>query len=802
MTISSLLRFDGANGSTTFTDETGKVWTRYGNAQISTVQSRFGGASALFDGTGDYLQTLTSEDFNFGTGDFSIAGWLYWKTTVGSLQSFLSNNLATYTTGAVTLLVNGSNRRLQLSVYNLGTFQSPSSAVNIGEWTHFEISRAAGVLYMFINGEQVATRASPETINFALSGTLIGWARYNTYFNGHLDDLVVLKGEALHTANFTVPTAPYADTPPTGVAELPIVVTVPGIGQASLPVAVYVGQVGDTSLPVAVSVVPAAVLSGASSVCIGTGEAAVWTPVVTLDGVDITAQTLGAIRVEAEEGAARIAELTIRPETGAALHLPGWTGRRLTIDVADNATGTPRWPMRLFTGVVDVPALDLNSRTITLSATDDLQGVCDGMTQTALATLIGGYHSAAVFDAAALGWDYANDRLSTLPASLDISPLGALRLTPWVPKATADLVLDGLVGDGSLAVSLAPRSSLVNEVNITFGYRFPRVKAELHALNWEAMNLSGFAQYILDGKYIPQRAAIEAAIGRAGGNIDNITYTPLPDEIIAVGAGYWSPGPNDDELCMGVSAGVSFDYAATIEEQHQIRVHAQKSIDAVGVRRETMSGALEGVYPDIVATETGIRLYKDQVTSIPPADVAVPVLEKTTSANVTLTPETNRDAANNALETLIAIAKTRIWASHRGNGVRATVPLIPALDVDKTVAFADGGVAVKGKLQRVVHLMDTDTGAATSEVTLALCSVAGVGITHDEDATAAPSGTTAGESDIDTSPTVVFLNGASEDHTITITFPAVAEAERNGAAVVLPSSYAAPLAEDLFTVTV
>ena len=98
--------------------------------------------------------------------------------------------------------------------------------------------------------------------------------------------------------------------------------------------------------------------------------------------------------------------------------------------------------------------------------------------------------------------------------------------------------------------------------------------------------------------------------------------------------------------------------------------------------------------------------------------------------------------------------------------------------------------------------MDADAGAATSEVTLSLCSVAGVGIVHDEDATTAPAGTTAGESSITTSPTVVFRNGASEDHTITITFPAVEEAERNGAAMVLPSSYAAPLVEDLFTVTV
>ena len=49
------LPMDGANGSTTFTDisPTPKAVTRYGNAQISTAQSKFGGASAIVASEGD-----------------------------------------------------------------------------------------------------------------------------------------------------------------------------------------------------------------------------------------------------------------------------------------------------------------------------------------------------------------------------------------------------------------------------------------------------------------------------------------------------------------------------------------------------------------------------------------------------------------------------------------------------------------------------------------------------------------------------------------------------------------------------
>ena len=54
---SLLLHGDGTNGSTTFKDDSinNHTITAYGNAQISTAQSKFGGSSIYFDGNGDYL---------------------------------------------------------------------------------------------------------------------------------------------------------------------------------------------------------------------------------------------------------------------------------------------------------------------------------------------------------------------------------------------------------------------------------------------------------------------------------------------------------------------------------------------------------------------------------------------------------------------------------------------------------------------------------------------------------------------------------------------------------------------------
>lgn len=54
---SLLLKFDGVNNSTTFTDSSkyNHTVTAYGNTCLKTAQSKSGGSSASFDGTGDYL---------------------------------------------------------------------------------------------------------------------------------------------------------------------------------------------------------------------------------------------------------------------------------------------------------------------------------------------------------------------------------------------------------------------------------------------------------------------------------------------------------------------------------------------------------------------------------------------------------------------------------------------------------------------------------------------------------------------------------------------------------------------------
>jgi hypothetical protein len=253
-------------------------------------------------------------------------------------------------------------------------------------------------------------------------------------------------------------------------------------------------------------------------------------------------------------------------------------------------------------------------------------------------------------------------------------------------------------------------------------------------------------------------------------------------------------------LCMGFDADVSFNYGQTIEEQFAIVVSAPNSIAAVGTLRDRLSGALEGIYPPVQTAEHSIIMHGNALSGIPPLDQAAPVTGSTTSIDVSLTADTNRDAANAAMETLIQIAKTKIWGSHRKNTVAAAVALNPAVDLDATIDLLVPGLHARGKCIRVGHRLSPETGAAISEFSIALCSVAGTGTSHPDTETAAPEGTSPGTTALSGTPSIVYHGGKTEDQTIVITFPGVSDAERNRHVVPIESSFSAGIVEDILEI--
>ena len=213
--VSLLLHGNGTNGSTTITDNspTPKNVVPVGNAQISTAQSKFGGASIAFDGTGDYLTVPSNTAFAFGTGDFTVEAWVRPATTITSnVILYESRGLPLpIPTGLLVLYINGS-RKLIAYIEGSGNVVTGSTSLNANTWYHLAVVKFAGSYYLYVDGVSDAT---PVVNNVSIAQPInvrIGADYSDTGgLNGYIDDLRITKGVARYTANFSVPAAPFPD---------------------------------------------------------------------------------------------------------------------------------------------------------------------------------------------------------------------------------------------------------------------------------------------------------------------------------------------------------------------------------------------------------------------------------------------------------------------------------------------------------------------------------------------------------------------------------------------------------------
>lgn len=220
--VSSLLHFDGANGSTTFTDEKSLTWTPTGNAQISTAQSKFGGASGLFDGTGDWIQTASSSVLDLGTGNFTIEAWIRLTAQTNNFMGILASNEATFLSTSrffccygASAPAPGQQRRVALGGSGIGVGNAvvlSTTQLNLNQWYHAAVTRTGTTTRLFLDGVLESTATSSDSFNFSTNGTLIGangWDGGAGHYQGYIDDLRVTKGICRYTANFTPPTAAF-----------------------------------------------------------------------------------------------------------------------------------------------------------------------------------------------------------------------------------------------------------------------------------------------------------------------------------------------------------------------------------------------------------------------------------------------------------------------------------------------------------------------------------------------------------------------------------------------------------------
>lgn len=182
-------------------DKCGNEWTAYGNATIGTNGAINGKA----------LQLATVEDYvkldgaiELGGRDFTVDFWLM----IDSVNIDLGAVFTIYegTTRFISLFVDSSTQRLNFRVKEktqLFSFERSNRAHVSVNYQH-----SSGITRLFVNGVLAASITQSLTrteLTFVALGTGTWSGAQN--FIGTIDEFMIYDGVALHTENFTPPTA-------------------------------------------------------------------------------------------------------------------------------------------------------------------------------------------------------------------------------------------------------------------------------------------------------------------------------------------------------------------------------------------------------------------------------------------------------------------------------------------------------------------------------------------------------------------------------------------------------------------
>ena len=186
------------------------------NGEVVQTNDGIGIKYATFNGTNSYLSLENSPDYDL-PGDFTVE--FFAKMNATGQQTFVINGAGASHIGLFcgwSIRRDDSEGKLNFCRYDssktveLYAFEQDMPAD--GSWHHIAASRANGVLRLFFDGtlsKEYNTTTQFNKIN-TTDSLKIGYARYQSgqhfYLNGSVVGLRIVKGTALYTQSFTLPT--------------------------------------------------------------------------------------------------------------------------------------------------------------------------------------------------------------------------------------------------------------------------------------------------------------------------------------------------------------------------------------------------------------------------------------------------------------------------------------------------------------------------------------------------------------------------------------------------------------------
>lgn len=182
--------------------------TAFGNAAVSNTQAKFS-KSLYLDGTGDYLTVPHASDLNLAGSDFTIEAWVYNTSFPSQSGAAISKWTGSSKEFVVFTIASGLQFYWSHDGSTNNLIQS-TDGLSLNTWHHIAITSSSNVGRLFVDGQLQSATANFSSLPIYQSTTplLIGARDGGSVSNyaGYIDDLMILKGHARYTANFTPPT--------------------------------------------------------------------------------------------------------------------------------------------------------------------------------------------------------------------------------------------------------------------------------------------------------------------------------------------------------------------------------------------------------------------------------------------------------------------------------------------------------------------------------------------------------------------------------------------------------------------
>lgn len=716
-------------------NQDGSIPTRIANIEF---RQNTGGADATGSGTASTSGNATNPENAFD--DNAATSWSTGTNFIGNLPNFVAydfgvgqsltiveftlqaSDLSPATDPPKDFTIEGSNNNSSWTVVQTFTDELSWSSNETRTYsTGLAPAVATGVSSLAVNHVLAAFGVTELDVQHML--VQFGETALTLLHQPRVENVSVQLQISHLLANFGITSLDLVHqvVPVTGIAGIKITHRVQATGATSLDLLHQVVQPsGVASLTVRHEPVRSAVTSLSLSHRVSqSSPGKVWQLNVWLDGENITNKLTGNIRIDANKGAARIADFVMRPDAGA-INTQAFVKKSVEIDYLTLTDGAQQTISRRFTGMVDDATFDPSTRLISFICTDNLQGSVEALDFEIIDDLVGGEWSPIVFSETDDGWEYAQQRMQSQAASFDKDVLGVARKWTWQAAIDADVTLNvNQIIDNSLTLTQNTSRTVVNEVTIEFAYRYPRLWQREIKAQWQYGR--SFKEYLLSSSELPNREMFTAAIDRSWW-IKSLSFTKLPP------SGSYSTGQGRtnwiirealrDQLIFGATAVLAKRWIQDWEETYTIKVGAPASIAQFGIAAATNKYNFQVRPDERYEDQQGTTVAVNEQGQFGTSSYQPPLPGSELSGVDYYLDDDDRPEFNQAIKTVIAIARTQILASHHQNEVTATTLLNPDLDIGKALAIDTPQISARGRVGALAEIYNIDDGVAHSTVSV------------------------------------------------------------------------------------